>query len=81
MQYVDSKLPAAQLARHHRTNGASAQALQQYFSTQQSKYEVRTARNVHIFDEKLGNVCHKNKFIVLFFSSFYLDKYITKWFT
>jgi predicted acetyltransferase len=57
MQYVDSKLPNAHLARHHKTSGASAQALQQYFASQQSKYEVRSTRNVHIFDEKLGNVC------------------------
>ena len=41
-------------------NASSTQALQKYFASQQHqlqpKYEIRAARNVHIFDEKLGNV-------------------------
>ncbi|CAF3896980.1 unnamed protein product [Rotaria sp. Silwood2] len=60
LQYVGSKLPNAHLSRHHTNNTTSAQALQQYFSNQQHqlqpKYEVRATRNVHIFDEKLGNI-------------------------
>ncbi len=57
IQYVDSKLPNAHLARSNKTNITSAQALQQYFANQQSKYEIRSTRNAHIFDDKIGNVC------------------------
>ncbi|CAF3548920.1 unnamed protein product [Rotaria sordida] len=60
LQYVGSKLPNAHLNRQVTNNTTSAQALQQYISSQQHqlqpKYEVRATRNVHIFDEKLGNI-------------------------
>ena len=63
LQYVNSKFPHHQLNRDNPNNAASTQALQKYFTSQQNqlqpKYEVRTARNVHIFDEKLGNMVSK----------------------
>lgn len=57
MQYVDSKLPTAPLARTQKTAGSSTQVLQQYFASQQLKYEQRAPRNVLIFDDKLTHVC------------------------
>ena len=60
LQYVNSKLPQHSLNRDNLNNAATTQALHKYFASQQyqlkPKYEVRTARNVHIFDETLGNV-------------------------
>lgn len=76
LQYVNSKFPHHQLNRDNPTNAASTQALQKYFTSQQNqlqpKYEVRTARNVHIFDEKLGNIVRRSK-LTFVFRSFYLS--------
>lgn len=60
LQYVNSKLPQAQTHRETLINPPTSQTLQKYFASQQyqlkPKYEVRTARNVHIFDETQGSV-------------------------
>jgi hypothetical protein len=62
-QYVNLKSATAQLNRLSSNTGTSALVLQQYINNQQqqqqsqSKYDVRGARNVYIFDEKCVNIC------------------------
>ncbi len=54
---MGSKLPNAQLNRYPGNTGGSSQVLQQYLNNQtQSKYDSRTTRHIHLFDEKHSNV-------------------------
>ncbi|UJR08124.1 hypothetical protein I4U23_012400 [Adineta vaga] len=53
VQYASPKLPNTQVNRHYSTNVVSSQVFHHYFPSQQPKFEPRSVRNAHIFDDKI----------------------------